>query len=81
MALALQLYEQACQGYERVLGADHPQTLDRRADLAQAFYTVGRLTDATTVLRDTVDRCELALPPGDPLTQRLRENLANIAGE
>ena len=81
MSVALQLQEQACQGYERVLGADHPQALARRADLAHAFYTVGRLTDATTMLRDAVDRCERALPPADPLTQRLRESLANIAGE
>ncbi len=81
MSVALQLQEQACQGYERALGADHPQALARRADLAHAFYTVGRLTDATTMLRDAVDRCERALPPGDPLTQRLRESLANIAGE
>jgi hypothetical protein len=42
---------------------------------------VGRLTDATTMLRDTVERCERALPPGDPLTRSLRESLANIAGE
>jgi tetratricopeptide (TPR) repeat protein len=81
MASAVQLHEQACRGYERVLGADHPDTLARRADLAQAYYTVGRLTDATTTLRDTLERCEQALPPGDPLTQTVRERLASIAGE
>ena len=81
MASALQFYEQACQGYERVLGADHPETLARRADLAHAYYTVGRLSDAATMLRDTVERCERSLPPGDPLTQTVRESLANIAGE
>jgi hypothetical protein len=80
MASALQLYEQACTGYERVLGADNPETLARRGDLAHAYYTVGRLSDATAMLRDTVERCERALPPGDPLTQTLRESLTNIAG-
>ena len=80
MATALQLYEQACEGYERVLGADHPETLDRRANLAYAYYAVGRLTDATTMLRDTVERCERVLPPGDPLTRSVRESLTNIAG-
>jgi hypothetical protein len=41
---------------------------------------VGRLTDATTLLRDTVARCEQVLPPRDPLTQAVRESLSNIAG-
>jgi tetratricopeptide (TPR) repeat protein len=81
MAVAVQLHEQSCQGYERVLGADHRATLDRRANLAQAYYTVGRLTDATTTLSDVLERCEQNLPPGDPLTQSVRESLTNIAGE
>jgi hypothetical protein len=80
MATALPLYEQVCADYERVLGADHPDTLTRRADLAHAYYAAGRLTDATTLLRDTLSRCEQALPPGDPLTQTLRTSMTNIAG-
>lgn len=40
----------------------------------------GRLTDATTLLRDTIARCERVLPPGDPLTQAVRESLTNITG-
>jgi tetratricopeptide (TPR) repeat protein len=81
MANAVQLYEEACQGYERVLGADHPETLNRRADLGQAYYTMGRLTDASTTLRDTLRRCKLVLPPGDPLTETVRQSLTNITGE
>jgi hypothetical protein len=42
---------------------------------------VGRLGDAATLLRDTVARCERVLPPGDSLTQTVRESLTNIAGE
>jgi hypothetical protein len=80
MASALQFYEQTCAGYERVLGADHPNTLARRANLAHAYYAVGRLGAATTLLRDTVTRCEQVLPPGDPLTRTVRESLKNIAG-
>ena len=80
MANALQFYEQACAGYERVLGADHPDTLAGRANLAHAYYAVGRLTDGLAVLRDTAARCERTLPPGDPLAQTVRESLANIAG-
>jgi hypothetical protein len=63
-----------------VLGADHPDTLAYRANLANAYYAAGRLTDATTLLRDTAARCERALPAGDPLTQSVKESLTNIAG-
>jgi hypothetical protein len=80
MASALQLHEETCAGYERVLGPDHPDTLARRASLAHVYYGVGRISDATTLLRDTLARCERTLPPGDPLTQTVRESLTNIAG-
>jgi len=65
MASALLLFEQARTGYERALGAGHPKTLARSASLARAYYGAGRLTDASTLLRDTYVRCERALPPGD----------------
>jgi hypothetical protein len=80
MASALQLFEQARTGYERVVGADHPDTLARSASLAHAYYAAGRLTDASTLLRDTYARCERTLPPGDPLTQQVRDSLTNIVG-
>jgi hypothetical protein len=80
MASALQLYEQACQGYARVLGADDPETLVSQANLAHAYYKAGRLSDATRQLRDTLDRCERVLPAEAPLTLTLRESLTNIAG-
>jgi hypothetical protein len=80
MASAVQLCEQTCAACDRVLGADHPDTLARRASLANTYYTVGRLGDAATLLRDTVARCERVLPPGDPLTQAARNSLVNIAG-
>ena len=43
MASALQLYEETGAAYSRVLGADHPDTLAHRANLANAYYRVGRL--------------------------------------
>ena len=78
-ASALQLHEQTRAGYERTLGADHPDTLTSSANLAYAYYAAGRVTDAMNVLRDTLARCERALPPSDPLTQAVRQSLANIA--
>jgi hypothetical protein len=80
MAAALQLYEETCTGYERTIGADHPTTLACRADLARAYYATGRLGDAMALLNDIIARGERALPPGDPLTQKMRETLASITG-
>jgi hypothetical protein len=80
MASALQYYEQTNEGYQRALGPDHPDTLARCANLAHAYYAVGRVTDAKELLRDTLARCERVLPPGDPLTESTRQSLTNIAG-
>jgi tetratricopeptide (TPR) repeat protein len=80
MASALQLYEQTVAGYDHALGPDHPDTLARCLSLATAYYTVGRLTDAQSLLRETLARCQRVLPPGDRLTQVVRESLTNVAG-
>lgn len=49
-------------------------------NLAHAYYAVGRVTDAVTMLRQTLALSERALPAGDPLTQAVRQSLANISG-
>jgi tetratricopeptide (TPR) repeat protein len=79
MPLAVELSEQTCADSERVLGPDHVETLARRANLAHLYYAVGRVGDAQTMLRETAARCERVLPFGDPLTQDIRQSLANIA--
>jgi hypothetical protein len=78
MASAVQLYEQAREGGRRVFGDCHPDTLATDAELANAYETVGRVTDAITLLRDALARCERALPAGDQLTQTLRQSLASL---
>ncbi len=80
MAISLQMHEQARADSERVLGIDHVDTLTRRVHLAHAYYAVGRIGDAASLLRDTADRCDRVLSPADPLTQAVRESLANISG-
>ena len=74
----MQLAEQCCTESERVLGPDHADTLARLANLAQLYYTVGRVGDAVALLRDTAMRCEQVLPPGDPLTRTVQQSLANV---
>jgi hypothetical protein len=78
MPAAMRLAEQCCAESERVLGADHADTLARLANLAHLYYAVGRVGDATALLRDTAARCERVLPDGDPLTRAVRQSLANI---
>jgi hypothetical protein len=73
--------EQTCADSERVLGADHADTLARQASLAHLYYAVGRVGDAQALLRDALARCERVLPYGDPLRQAVRQSLANIAGD
>jgi tetratricopeptide (TPR) repeat protein len=78
---ALQMFEQVRADSERVLGADHPDTVARCAALADIYDSVGLLTDAKRLLEDTAERCERVLPPGDPLTETVRKNLAILAGK
>jgi tetratricopeptide (TPR) repeat protein len=80
MGSALQLFEETCAGYTRTIGADHPATLACQAELARGYYATGRLGDAQNLLSDIIARGEQVLPPGDPLTQKMRAALANITG-
>ncbi len=51
-----------------------------RAGLAKAYHAAERLTDAATLLRDTLSRHEQELPPGDPLNQILRHTMTDLGG-
>ena len=79
MPTALDLYERTRTDCQRVLGADHPDTLAARANLAHAYYAVGRLADARVLLVATLADCERVLAPGDMLTVAVRDSLAALA--
>ena len=53
MAASVQLYEETCTAYIRVFGPDHPDTLARRANLANAYYRVGWFSDAVNRRRSS----------------------------
>ena len=57
MAAAVHSYEQARSGYEQVLGADHPDTLDVRIRLGSPTTRWGDSVTPRALLRDTADRC------------------------
>jgi tetratricopeptide (TPR) repeat protein len=63
MGTALQQHQEACAGYERVFGADHPVALACRADLAPVCYAAGQAGEAVMLLRDAVARSEQAPIP------------------
>jgi tetratricopeptide (TPR) repeat protein len=81
MASAVQLYEQVRTEYSQVLGSGSRPALSASLNLAHALYAVGRVTDAAKLLRETIDRCEVQLPAGDPLTATASESLRNVSGE
>ncbi|TDD80873.1 tetratricopeptide repeat protein [Actinomadura darangshiensis] len=66
----------AVSARERVHGPDAPETLMAMGDLAQHYASSRRHRgEAVELLRKTLERCERALGPDDPLTADLRRRL------
>ena len=61
---------------ERVLGADHPETLGSRNNLAGAYQAAGRLDQAIPLYERTLADCERVLGADHPDTLGSRNNLA-----
>jgi hypothetical protein len=61
---------------ERVLGADHPDSLTSRNNLATAFQDAGRTGEAITLYERTLDDFERLLGADHPDTLGSRNNLA-----
>jgi tetratricopeptide (TPR) repeat protein len=61
---------------ERVLGADHPQTLSSRNNLAGAYESAGRLAQAIELHERTLADRERVLGADHPDTLTSRDNLA-----
>ena len=62
---------------ERVLGADHPDTLTTRGNLAAAYRAAGRKAEATTLLEQNLADLERVLGADHPATLSTRNTLAN----
>jgi serine/threonine protein kinase len=59
------------------LGADHPDTLATRNNLAVAYMTAGRTSEAIPLLQATLKGRQSKLGPGASDTLRSRDNLAS----
>ena len=62
---------------EEVLGADHPDTLASRHNLADAYRSAGRLEEAIARFERTLNDIERALRADHPDTLTARHNLAD----
>jgi hypothetical protein len=80
MSVALRQHQQAHAGYCRAFGEGHRESLACAAGLAGAYADAGQMTAALSVLDDAIRRARRGLPPGDPLTTRLRQARSGLAG-
>ena len=76
-ARSIQIAEPLLADEERVLGADHPDTLTTRHNLASAYRDAGRSAEAITMHEQTLAARERVLGVDDPGTLHTRNNLAN----
>jgi tetratricopeptide (TPR) repeat protein len=81
--LGLGLYDQSVSLHtkaravrEAALGADHPDTLKSRINLAVAYLSAGRTDAAIALFEEALRRMESALGPDHPDTLKSRNNLA-----
>ncbi|MGV9246242.1 tetratricopeptide repeat protein [Streptomyces sp. NPDC003710] len=74
--MAVTYAERALSGSERLFGATHPQTLDRRNDLAGAHRAAGNFGEAVPLLESTLADYEHVLGTDHPDTLAARSNLA-----
>ncbi|WP_063739127.1 tetratricopeptide repeat protein [Streptomyces violaceoruber] len=73
---ALHAHQRALTTCERVLGADHPDTLASRSNLAAAYMSVGDLGRAIPLFEQTLTDTERVRGADHPNTLTSRSNLA-----
>jgi tetratricopeptide (TPR) repeat protein len=76
-AQAIVIGEQLLADQERILGPDHPYTLNARNSLALAYRAAGRTAEAISLDEQTLAVRERLLGPDHPDTLTSRRNLAN----
>jgi hypothetical protein len=74
---AIVIGEPLTADFERMLGADHPDTLSSRNNLANAYVAAGRAAEAIPLHEQTLAAHERMLGPDHPSTLDSRNNLAN----
>ena len=75
-AQAIAIGEQLLADHVRILGADHPDTLSCRNNLAVAYFAAGRIDEAITLYEQNLAVRERVLGPEHPSTLTSRHGLA-----
>jgi tetratricopeptide (TPR) repeat protein len=75
---AIVLLTRSAEDCAALLGADAPETLAGRSELASAYQAAGRYADAEPLIRDVLRAREAALGPDDPSTVRAMNNLGTL---
>jgi tetratricopeptide (TPR) repeat protein/tRNA A-37 threonylcarbamoyl transferase component Bud32 len=76
-AEVLEMAKSASEGLARVLGPDHPETLNSRGHLANAYGDAGRTAEAIALHEVNLKLRMAKLGPDHPLTITSRGNLAS----
>jgi eukaryotic-like serine/threonine-protein kinase len=79
--LAIRQYELALALRNRVLGPDHPNSIETTNSLALAYLDTGRLAQSILLLEDALKRCKAKLAPDDPLVMITMGNLGHAYHE
>ena len=74
---AIAVGEPLTQDLERLLGPDHPDTLNSRNSLATAYLAAGRVAEAIPLFEQTLAVRQRMLGPDDPETLTSQNNLAS----
>jgi hypothetical protein len=74
---AIALQEQVLADRERILGAEHPDTLAARGNLAFSYWAAGRVGEAIALQERVLADSERVLGAEHPDTIGSRNNLAN----
>lgn len=74
---AIAVLESVVADAERILGLQHPDTLDYTANLAIAYVDAARISPGLVILEDLVPRYTQALGPADSETLTVRAALAD----
>ncbi|MCA1678834.1 MAG: tetratricopeptide repeat protein, partial [Actinobacteria bacterium] len=74
---AITILEPLLADHQRTLGAEHPNTLSTRNNLANAYQDAGRTQDAIAIYEPLLADLERILGAEHPNTLSTRGNLAN----
>ena len=78
---AIRNYRRLLADSSRVLGDDHPSTLNAAIGFANSLRDMGRYDDAVEVQKSVLDELTRKFGDDDPNTWNVRNNLASVLGE